>query len=178
MAPLTIDIDQACLNYGGGARTARQRVGEAVRDVRESAKRREGRRGRSGAAAETTKRPAVFACWLGVAGETHMYPGVFDHAESVYHSSEPFWPTKYSAVLEHPKGTVAVPPLWYSGRRGYPPGRCGPAEDSTKRGVESDRFRLEICVRVWGEVRGRCPLVSTSVQLLLDAAAGGSFDWS
>ena len=35
-----------------------------------------------------------------------MYPGVFDPAESVYHSSEPFWPTKYSAVLEHPKGTV------------------------------------------------------------------------
>ena len=39
-----------------------------------------------------------------------MYPGVFDHAESVYHSSEPFWPTKYSAVLEHPKGTVLQSP--------------------------------------------------------------------
>ena len=31
---------------------------------------------------------------------------------------------------------------------------------------------------MWGEVRGRCPLASASVQLLLDAAAAGSFDWS
>ena len=36
------------------------------------------------------------------------------------------WPLR---AVHISAGELATPPFCYSGRRGYPPGRCGPAED-------------------------------------------------